>query len=266
MIGLLICDVDGTLINSEKKLPENARILLKKIRSRGCGFSIASGRGLSSLGTILDELAVDLPLISSGGGCVANHKNKKIFFRFCISIPDRNKLVNIVNDHPNRGILFQYENRIIGDSNACETYHNWFKSPKPEEYNLLTDPLLPAPIKIDVYGNREVLKPIHARVIKEVPGIQVSSWSDSSLEFTTHGVDKGSGLEHLANLINYRLDRIAVFGDSDNDIPLFRKAGYKVALGNSPRELKELADYVAPHVDEDGLANGLKNVMPLLTP
>ena len=44
-------------------------------------------------------------------------------------------------------------------------------------------------------------------------------------------------------------------GDSGNDLPIFQSAGFKVAVENATPELKQLADYIAPSVDEDGLAH-----------
>ena len=45
-----------------------------------------------------------------------------------------------------------------------------------------------------------------------------------------------------------------VVGDGNNDLPLFELAGWKVAMGNGADVLKEAADWIAPSVDEDGLA------------
>lgn len=49
-------------------------------------------------------------------------------------------------------------------------------------------------------------------------------------------------------------DIIAV-GDGMNDLPLFKACGFKVAMGNANPELKALADYVAPNVEDDGIVD-----------
>lgn len=49
-----------------------------------------------------------------------------------------------------------------------------------------------------------------------------------------------------------------VVGDGGNDLPLFELAGFKVAMGNAEEVLKKQADWIAPSVDEDGLAVAIK--------
>ncbi|HOL51940.1 MAG TPA: HAD hydrolase family protein, partial [Bacillota bacterium] len=62
------------------------------------------------------------------------------------------------------------------------------------------------------------------------------------------------GVSFLADMWHIRPSETIVFGDSLNDEELIAHAGLGVAMGNSPDELKELADLVAPTNDEDGVA------------
>jgi hydroxymethylpyrimidine pyrophosphatase-like HAD family hydrolase len=47
---------------------------------------------------------------------------------------------------------------------------------------------------------------------------------------------------------------VIAIGDGHNDMPLLEAAGLKVAMGNAPDEVKQLADYVAPSLADDGVA------------
>ena len=59
--------------------------------------------------------------------------------------------------------------------------------------------------------------------------------------------------------------QIIAAGDSFNDLPLLAACGAGIAMGDAPEELKAIADYVAPRVDEDGLAVALEDfVLPAL--
>jgi len=49
-----------------------------------------------------------------------------------------------------------------------------------------------------------------------------------------------------------------VVGDSGNDLPLFERAGLKIAMGNGTKELKKRADWIAPTQEEDGLAVAIR--------
>ena len=69
------------------------------------------------------------------------------------------------------------------------------------------------------------------------------------------GVDKGTGLKELSKYFNIELSDIHVFGDSMNDIPMFKVAGKSIAMKNAINELKLLSDDTTEHInDDDGLA------------
>ena len=54
-------------------------------------------------------------------------------------------------------------------------------------------------------------------------------------------------------------------GDSYNDVPLFQASGHRIAMADAPEELKAMADFIAPSVDEDGLAVAIEDfALPLL--
>jgi hydroxymethylpyrimidine pyrophosphatase-like HAD family hydrolase len=53
-------------------------------------------------------------------------------------------------------------------------------------------------------------------------------------------------------------EEICVFGDYDNDLPMFREAGLSVAMGNARQEVKDLADIVTSANDDDGVAEAIR--------
>jgi hydroxymethylpyrimidine pyrophosphatase-like HAD family hydrolase len=55
-------------------------------------------------------------------------------------------------------------------------------------------------------------------------------------------------------MLGVKYEEIIGVGDSYNDYSLLMASGLKVAMGNAVKELKDVADYIAPSVDEDGLA------------
>ena len=60
-------------------------------------------------------------------------------------------------------------------------------------------------------------------------------------------------------------EQLIAVGDSYNDLPMLEACGLGIAMGDAPSELKSIADYVAPSVDEDGLAVAIQEfVLPRL--
>ena len=83
---------------------------------------------------------------------------------------------------------------------------------------------------------------------------EVSTSGVPFVEMTMAGVDKGAALERVAGLLGVPLERTVVFGDNLNDVPMFRRAGTGVAMGNAVAEVCTLADRVAPSNADDGVA------------
>ena len=74
------------------------------------------------------------------------------------------------------------------------------------------------------------------------------------MDFTRDGVNKATAIKWLGSELGLDTACLIGAGDSYNDLPLLESCGLRIVMGNAPDELKEIADYVAPSVDEDGLA------------
>jgi len=77
--------------------------------------------------------------------------------------------------------------------------------------------------------------------------------------FVTHvKADKEHAVHELLKLTGSDKKHTLAIGDGNNDLPLFRAAGVKVAMGNASKTLKAAADYVVPSVSEDGFAVAIR--------
>ena len=87
-----------------------------------------------------------------------------------------------------------------------------------------------------------------------------------AVDFTRAGVDKGAAAAWIQERDGVGVAQTIAAGDSYNDLPLFRASGLRIAMADAPRGVKVLADYVAPSVDEDGLAVAIEEfLMPKLS-
>ena len=74
-------------------------------------------------------------------------------------------------------------------------------------------------------------------------------------------VDKGKGLKVAVQLMGFRLEEVAVVGDSETDIEMFKVAGLKFALANSPQNLKNIANHVTSKNDGEGFVEATKIIL-----
>ena len=75
-----------------------------------------------------------------------------------------------------------------------------------------------------------------------------------SIHVTGSEASKLHGIVEVARILNIKTEEIIGVGDGYNDFPLLLACGLKVAMGNAIPELKAIADFIAPTVEEDGVA------------
>lgn len=75
-----------------------------------------------------------------------------------------------------------------------------------------------------------------------------------SINITDALASKLHGVVEVARILDIKTEDIIGVGDGYVDFPLLMACGLKIAMGNSVPELKAIADFIAPSVDEDGVA------------
>lgn len=86
------------------------------------------------------------------------------------------------------------------------------------------------------------------------------TWSyPQGYDIYSTGNDKTTTIESVLKHLGISWAETMAFGDGENDIPMLQKAGVGVAVANAKENVKAAADYIAPSVDEDGVAEALKH-------
>lgn len=81
------------------------------------------------------------------------------------------------------------------------------------------------------------------------------------LEISAKDVDKGHALEAICEAYGYDTSQAMAIGDYFNDLGMLKVAGYSVAMGNAPDEIKRHAHAVTDTNDEDGLAKAIEAIL-----
>ena len=85
--------------------------------------------------------------------------------------------------------------------------------------------------------------------------MDVSYSSNRYLEFNKKGVNKGTGLQHLASILDIDIKDTIAIGDNYNDLSMIQAAGLGVGVANTVEEMKPLCDVITEHTcEEDGVA------------
>jgi Cof subfamily protein (haloacid dehalogenase superfamily) len=123
----------------------------------------------------------------------------------------------------------------------------------------LLDWLHVPPTKLVVIDDPEVLEGLKLRMLARFDGrLYISKSLPYFLEFAAPDVTKAAGLDFLAARLGFSREGTVAFGDGENDIELVAWAGFGIAVANAHDRVKEVADFVCPSVDEEGVAQVLE--------
>lgn len=94
-------------------------------------------------------------------------------------------------------------------------------------------------------------------LLETLPEATITSSFDHNLEIGGATTSKADALRQMGKLLGISTDEMMAVGDSPNDMAMLSVAGMPVAVGNAKPEVKEIAKYVAPSNNDDGVADAV---------
>lgn len=255
-VRLLLSDVDGTLVTRDKKLLPATVEAVAKLRAAGIAFTVTSARPPQGLAMLAEPLKFDLPIGGFNGGLLMTPDFKPIEERRIDAAAAR----EVVETLQAAGVsiwLFTATDWVITDPNGPRVDHETFTigyGPKivdafgPEEFE--------GAIKIvGVSDDHPALERLEGQ-LQESFGRRIAASRSQVyyLDVTHPEATKGTVVERLAVHLGIDQDEIAVIGDSANDVAMFEKAGFSIAMGNASDKVKAAADAVSDSNEAAGVA------------
>ncbi len=262
---LIALDLDGTLLNSRKEIPDETLRAVRKACAAGMTVVFDTGRAVCELAeqvALLPE--VPYAVFASGAGLYDIREKKAFGLR---GIPAA-QVERILSTARTKDLMPQFvtaDRDVIQASHMeqLERFHMGVYRPMYEKAMTLVpdifafaencrDPFL----KINLY-HAEVPERVRSRAQLENPELELVYSEESSLECSAAGVDKGSGLVRLCGLLGIPPEACAAVGDAENDIPMLKAAGLGIAMGNAPDHVKTAADRIVSDLDHGGCAEAI---------
>jgi len=273
MNKVYITDLDHTLLRSDLSISDFTRTVWNKT-GQDSFLSIATARSFYSASTLLEGFHVNAPLILLDGSLIVSSDKKIIDSKFLDQDPANaliEEAVKFSDLHP----------FVIGlkDEQLNESFDFPLQQTKVQQELLLNfkdDPRLrqfkrvhacKQTFKIVYMGSYEQMYPLTGH-LKALFGdffefkLSPENYTNGYFLTILHPLgDKAHGLQKLSEHLNRPLKEITVFGDSINDIAMFKLAGTSIAVSNALDETKAVADIVLEHSnDDDGVAHYLKKL------
>ena len=251
MIKLIASDIDGTLLDDEKGLPENFDEVMDILDKKGITFCVASGRSYAALQEMFSKYLEKISFICDNGAYLVN-EGENVF----VSVMDKQGVKDIVkfcNENNLQPILCgkkgtwhcmkkeeshrevnQYYNNQLYVENLLECDDDIFKIAVFEETGIENDGY---PKLMEKFGD------------KFNPQISGKFWCD----IMNKGINKGVGLQRLQKNLSVTYEETMAFGDFLNDSPLLENAYYSYAVANAHPKLKEIANFTTGSNNENSV-------------
>lgn len=269
----LICiDMDGTLLNNEHTVSEKNKRVLKEATDRGIKVGISTGRVFASARIFAKLIGIKAPLICSNGSYIREKDSDKVIFKSVLDKEELDAVYDIIKkykflaffDTP-YGIISDKEipeddshrimNKLTSKEEAIQFYVvEDFK----EAFKKYSDDILKL-ILIEEEGSKKIQDA--KKDLEKIKGIDVVySWAGCA-EIMREGTSKGKGVEILAKKLGIKKEEIMCIGDSGNDISMLEAAGTAVVMGNAPKEIKKIADYITDTNINNGVAKAVEKLV-----
>lgn len=250
---LVALDVDGTLLNSQGKIPARHKEIIQRAQESGIHVVLATGRYYMQTVGIIDELNYQGILVTNDGSLIVDAKSKQIIKENSFSINDVSSFIKACQTRDIQFAVvtaFNYYIETISKEHVenCEKHGVIYS-----QYNDILN-LSESVMKFSIMDTSKVggwqdqILPANLRI-----RIDGEFWK----EYMHCDATKTNGLKEILHRLNINSSEMIAIGDFYNDLDMIEYAGMGIAMGNAPEDVKVRADDVTFSNDEDGVYHAL---------
>jgi Cof subfamily protein (haloacid dehalogenase superfamily) len=272
---LLAIDLDGTLLDSQHRVPPRNRAALHDAHESGLKIVLCTGRSYTETRPILDEIGLDLDAtVTVGGALLSDARTGQTIHRTEIDLgvaleaaswfQQRAYTVMWLRDASEAG----FDGYLIEGPRRHPAIDEWFvKTPcQMRPRNRLPDDGHP-PLRVTVVDEIEPLDKVSAEFRAAFDGrlnhnvIRVPTYGFTVLEAFDAAVDKWYGIAKLCQRWGIDPGQTVAIGDDVNDVPMIHNAGLGAAVANAKAAAKAAAQQIVARNDECGVADLIEQVL-----
>jgi Cof subfamily protein (haloacid dehalogenase superfamily) len=261
-IALVVSDVDGTLVTHDKRLTDDAKRAVRRLRDADIGFTIVSSRPTAGMRFLIEPLEITLPIGSFNGSSIVDPQLN----------PIEQHLIPAAAAQRSLDLLSEFGIDIWLFTNDAWLTRNGDGEYVPNEKRAIrADPIIVGDFSpyissackiVGASPDAELLQRCQAAIQKAV-GAQATAVQSQSyyLDVTPPGQDKGTFVEAMARRLRISTEAIATIGDMQNDLAMFKKSGLSIAMGNATDDVKKQASHVTSSNEEEGFAGAIEFIL-----
>ena len=261
MIKIIFCDMDGTLLTSQNKLPEGFDEMMAELKNRNVIFAPASGRQFFSLIRSFEKYRDEFLFLAENGTLVM-YKGEEIYSH---AMPKKVALEVIHAGDTMKNVMKVFCGKknayVLESQNLPELTMELAKYYTRHETTKTWEDVDDFPLKVsfyDIAGNSRVN--VYEKLVHFEPEVQVVPSSEHWVDVMMPNVNKGHAIEKIQQALDIKPEECAAFGDYLNDYEMFKSVGYSFAMANAHPEIKKIAKFETASNDEGGVIVGIKKL------
>ena len=264
---LLVLDVDGTILNSERKITQRTVMTLRKVQSIGIKVALASGRptyGLLPLAKAIDLGTYGGYIISYNGAQVISAQDGEILFARSI---DPQMVPYLEKKAAKTGMTMAYydgdevvSTDITNPHVVDEAQMNGMKLRQVDQISMVVEDW---PSEVMLFSDHEEeLDSLENHMQRHLNGVMDTIHSNPyMLEVVGYQVGKSYAMSALMQLLGIGMEEVIAIGDGTADVNMIQMAGTGIAMANAVESVRRCADYITLSNDEDGAAVAIEKAI-----
>jgi Cof subfamily protein (haloacid dehalogenase superfamily) len=258
-ISLVLADVDGTLVTSEKVLTARATAAVQALHAAGIAFAVTSGRPPRGMAMLIEPLALQTPVAGFNGGIFVK-PDMTIMEEHLLATDVARRALDVILDNRLDAWLYSGKDWFVRNREAPHVAREqWTVKFAPTVVGDFND-MLDKAVKIVGVSDDHDLVARCEKAAQEALGTSASAARSQPyyLDVTHPDANKGTVVTTLSKRLSIPTDEVATIGDMPNDVLMFRKSGLSIAMGNASTEVQRQADRVTESNEDEGFAKAME--------
>ena len=258
-ISLVLADVDGTLVTEQKVLTLRAQSAVKALHSAGIRFAITSGRPPRGMAMLFDALALDTPIAGFNGGLFVE-RDLTILAQRTVPTDVARQAIDLIRQHGLDAWVYRGNDWLITKADAPHVAREaWTVKFEPKVVADVGEELDHVAKIVGVSDDYDKVKRCEVDAQAAFTCRATAARSQPYyLDITNKDANKGAVVEYLSRHMHVPAEEIATIGDQPNDVLMFKRSGFSIAMGNASDEVKKQADAATDSYNDEGFAKAME--------
>ncbi|MBT9150674.1 MAG: Sugar phosphatase YidA [candidate division WS2 bacterium] len=252
---LIAIDLDDTLLAADLSISPINRQAIACAVSKGVKVTISTGRMFRSTLPYVEQLKLDVPVITYQGALIKNAISKEVVLARSLPLDISLEIIEESRKHGVYVQIYIADDYFFDKRNGYNQMYYDLSGIEGKAVKRLEDFLVEEPLKILIMDSPETISYLTGHYADKFKGkAEITVSKSNYLEFTNIEASKGSALDYLSQLLGIKRDEVIAIGDGYNDISMIKYAGLGVAMSNAPDDVKKHADFITCSNEDNGVA------------